>query len=67
MIYTLIILVYIANVFLNRWLIKIVCKRGFGIYEWNFDKKFILLPIIPVIAFLIVRLAFRKSWFTGKH
>ncbi len=69
MIQIIIILAYVANVFLNRWLNKIYIKRG-GVY-----KKVVCLWFIPIsttIAFLFLifnqsNFKIKENWFTGKN
>lgn len=67
MITTIIILAYIANVFLNRWVnfklwkIDNDCLRE--VYIW-------FIPIAPTIAFIILisdKNGFKGNWFTGKY
>ena len=64
----IIILAYVANVFLNRWLNKIVFK---------IDNYYVIIPLIwfvPVvvtIAFLVIIIEEKNkpetNWFTGKY
>ena len=69
MITAIIIIAYVANVFLNRWLNKIIYK------ELN-DEKTVWLWFIPVlitIVFIWIVLEETKifkhkgNWFTGKY
>jgi branched-subunit amino acid transport protein AzlD len=63
---TLIIIAYILNVFLNRWL-------NYIIYEKNGNSKapFIwFLSIITTIIFIIAIMIYwseNENWFTGKY
>jgi len=55
---TIIIIAYIANIFLSRWL---------NYKVWKIEKH---APIAPIIAFpiLIIEKKFNKdNWFTGKY
>lgn len=62
----IIILAYVANVFLTRWLNKIV---------WKKDLIDILpitwfLPILSIIGYLAIlfkEIETQKNWFTGKN
>lgn len=59
---TIIILAYVANVFLNRWLNKQlfrVCKYPSLVWFW-------FIPIFgtPVLLLLLLE---NTDWFTGKH
>ena len=60
------ILAYIANVFLNRWLNKIAYKRGdaeIEIWLW-------FIPILTSIVMLIIildNIEKKNNWFTGKN
>ncbi len=65
MITSLIIIAYIANVFLNRYLNKIL-------YKMTMSKTPFLwfIPIITTIALLIAIVTekgFKDNWFTGKN
>jgi len=66
MIIAIIVLAYVANVFLNRWLNKIVYKRGYDeIAAWAW-----FLPIVCTIAMIIIILEnseIKDNWFTGKN
>jgi hypothetical protein len=64
---TIIILAYIANIFLNRWL---------NYKLWQQDKDtpkcplMWFIPVAYVIAFIIVILdneEWKNNWFTGKY
>ena len=61
----IIILAYIANVFLNRWLNKIAYKGGhdvIAVWAW-------FLPIGCTIAMIIIileNIEIKDNWFTGK-
>lgn len=67
---TIILLAYVANVFLNRWINKIAHKID------DYIPKMVLfwfVPIIPSCMFLFL-IAINKyddmekdNWFTGKH
>jgi len=67
MIITMIILAYIGNVFLNRWLNKIVYKKNIAkieVFTW-------FIPVLVTIAFILVLLNHfiekKSNWFIGKH
>jgi len=64
---TIIIIAYIANIFLSRWL---------NYKVWKIEKHAPIAPIVwfipiaPIIAFpiLIIEKKFNKdNWFTGKY
>jgi len=59
----LIIIAYILNVFLNRWLNYIVFKTDRMIPLW-FLSLFVTIPFLLVI---IIDYATRPNWFTGRH
>jgi hypothetical protein len=64
----IIILAYVANVFLNRWLNKIVFK---------IDEDYVIIPniwfvpVVVTIAFLVIIIKEKNkpetNWFTGKY
>jgi hypothetical protein len=63
----MIILAYIGNVFLNRWLNKIVYKKNIAkieVFTW-------FIPVLVTIAFILVLLNHfiekKSNWFIGKH
>ena len=62
----IIILAYIANIFLNRWLNKIIYKRGYAdiaVWVW-------FIPFACTIAMIILigeNIEIKKNWFTGKN
>jgi magnesium-transporting ATPase (P-type) len=63
----LIIVAYIANVFLNRWLDKLIIKKTFKTpspFFWFFS-----LFATIVLLFVIIENNNSKfiNWFTGKH
>ena len=62
----LIILAYVVNVFVNRWLNKIDHKNHGGIYPvtWFFP---LLYPIALMVSWLEEKVKFPNNWFTGKH
>lgn len=66
MIATLIIITYIANIFLNRWLNKKLWQQ-----DNNYSKYYIFwfIPIMPTFAFTILILLDleTENWFTGKY
>ena len=65
MIIVLIIIAYILNVFLNRWLDYILCKK----YNFRKSVPFWFLPIIGTIIFLgciIIEYFDKPNWFTGR-
>ena len=63
----IIIIAYVLNVFLNRWLNKVAYKIG------NYNKPMVLswfIPITPTLFFLLLIVAetdFKINWFTGKY
>jgi len=64
---TIIILAYIGNVFLNRWLNKIKYEKfNDGVYPFYW-----FIPLLPtiVMSFIIIShyLKNTDTWFTGKH
>ena len=68
MITTIIILAYIANVFIARHLNYLLYKKNDEFYYKRWGVWFI--PIAPVIAFTIILLGhikIKKNWFTGKY
>lgn len=63
---TIIILAYVANVFLTRWLNKVVYKRSLG----NVVVLFWFIPIATTIVFTWIILEDKidsSNWFTGKN
>jgi len=66
MITTIIILAYVASVFFNRWLNKLV---------YNIDKdidviiapKYWFIPILTTIVLICEVLDNRNTWFAGKN
>jgi hypothetical protein len=69
MIIALIILAYIASVFLNRWLNYLIVKK----YDEPKTPFFWVFSLFSTIVFIIVLLENVKfntkftNWFTGKH
>lgn len=64
---TIIILAYVANVFLNRWLNKIYWKQDNNnkVLPWSW---FFSLFNTAVLLYLIVDKSFEHiNWFTGKY
>lgn len=62
----LIIIAYILNVFLNRWLDYILCKK----YNYRKCVKFWFFSImgtLPLLIIIIVEYLKTPSWFTGKY
>ena len=62
---TIIILAYVASVFFNRWLNKLV---------YNIDKdidviapKYWFIPVISTVVLIGEVLDNRNTWFTGKN
>ena len=66
MIITIIILAYVANVFLNRWLNKIAWKKELiDILPITW-----FIPILSTIGYLSIfinEINFKSNWFTGKN
>jgi cytochrome c-type biogenesis protein CcmH/NrfF len=62
----IIILAYIANIFLNRWSNKIAYKKGcseIALWTW-------FIPIACTIAMIILiveNVKIKDNWFTGKN
>ena len=68
MITTIIILAYIANVFIARYLNYLLYKKDDEFYPKHWGVWFI--PIGPVVAFTIIlleRIKIKKNWFTGRY
>ena len=66
----IIIIAYIANVFLNRWLNKVLYKIQVRKYKApSIDKASWFLSIISTLALLIeiLRELGHFDWFTGKN
>lgn len=62
----IIILAYIASVFLNRWLNKIAYKREYlNINVWVWFIPFSCS--IAIIAIILENVKIKDNWFTGKH
>jgi hypothetical protein len=66
MIITIVIVAYLTNVFLNRWLNKVAYKRNCSeIESWAW-----FIPIAFLIAMLIIisgKTEIKRNWFTGKN
>jgi hypothetical protein len=64
MIVAIIIIVYVLNVFLNRWLNKILhIKHDGPIIVWLW-----FLSVFTTLVFLIIIInEIRGNWFTGKY
>lgn len=62
----IIILAYVASVFLNRWLNKIIYKKGYvdiDVWAW-------FIPFVCAIAMIIIileNIKIKNNWFTGKN
>jgi hypothetical protein len=68
MIATLIILAYIANVFLNRWINKIEYQRYQGPIIPAFWFTSLLCTFVFIASILIDNLnSPNRTWFTGKN
>lgn len=65
MITTIIILAYVASVFFNRWLNKIIYKAKNE--EWKIDPKWWFIPVISTVVLIGEVLDNRNTWFTGKN
>ena len=67
MITTIIIIAYVLNVFLNRWLDKIRC----GLFKYNEPVVFCwFIPVATTLALIVcisIDTEFKKNWFTGKY
>ena len=65
---TLLIIAYVLNVFLNRWLNKLI-------YKYDRDPDLMIgvwfIPIVSTLFFLIVLIIVSadkdNNWFTGKY
>jgi hypothetical protein len=65
---TLLIIAYVLNVFLNRWLNKLI-------YKYDRDPDLMIgvwfIPIVSTLFFLIVLITVSAdkdtNWFTGKY
>jgi len=60
------ILAYVVNIFLNRWLNKIAYKRG----DANIEFLYWFVPIATTMAMLAIvlqNIKIKKNWFTGKN
>ncbi len=62
----IIILAYVVNIFLSRWLNKIAYKKDYAIIAvWAW-----FIPIACAIAMIIIiaeNIKIKKNWFTGKN
>jgi hypothetical protein len=67
MITIIVILAYVFNVFLNRWLNKIVYKKGIGdVLPWGWFAS--IACTIALICILVSNYFETKdNWFTGKY
>ena len=65
MITTIIILAYVASVFLNRWMNKIIYKAEGA--EYLISPKGWFIPVISTIVLFGEVLDNRNTWFTGKN
>lgn len=67
----LICVAYVANVFLNRWLNKVLVKYNSDDYEVIPSSWFWSLIATVIITGIIIGdfklLKSRSNWFTGKH
>lgn len=69
MIIALIILAYVANVFLNRWLNKITYKID-GVkmpFAWFLSIAETIVFLIIILLEIKLKYNFKSNWFTGKH
>jgi hypothetical protein len=64
---TLLIIAYVLNVFLNRWLDKIRC----GLSKYNYPVVFTwFIPVATTLALtacILIDTEFKENWFTGKY
>jgi ABC-type multidrug transport system fused ATPase/permease subunit len=69
MIIALIILAYIASVFLNRWLNYLIYKYFDDLDEEDIIPFIWFIPVIGTIFIIVsvLQLLYSASWFTGKH
>lgn len=66
MIIAIIIILYILQVFLNRWLNKILYKTA----DWDITPVAWFTPVACTIAFIIIYFIdndYGDNWFTGKY
>jgi uncharacterized membrane protein len=60
----IIILAYLGNIFLNRWLNKIDYKK----YHGSIEPFIWFIPIIGTVVFLVSLVGeWKNNWFTGKN
>jgi hypothetical protein len=66
---TLLITAYVLNVFLNRWLNKLIYKHNH--YDDDLMTAIWFIPIVSTIflfiIFIDVSSTKEKNWFTGKY
>jgi hypothetical protein len=68
MIITIIILAYVDNVFLNRWLSKIIYKNtNDAVLEWTWFIPILMTMVLLVEAAPYLISVKFKNWFIGKH
>lgn len=65
----LIILAYVASVFLNRWLNYLIYKYFDDLDEEDIVPIIWFIPVIGTIFIIVtvLQLLYSESWFTGKH
>mgnify|MGYP003670775223 CR=1 FL=1 len=65
---TLLIIVYLLNVFLNRWLNKMIYKHN---HDDDLMTAIWFIPIVSTIFLFIIFIDVsankEKNWFTGKY
>lgn len=69
MTYTLIIFVYIANVFVNRWLnfkLYKLDKEYSPVPLWGWWFSSLIFTICATVA-IVIHYISKQNWFTGKH
>lgn len=64
---TIIILAYVANVFLNRWLNKIDYKYNNAAILPAFWFTSLICTIVITVSIIVDFSRKRKNWFTGKY
>ncbi len=66
MIIGIVILAYVVNIFLNRWINKIAYKRNCAevlVWAWFIP----ILPGVAILTHIIASTEIKNDWFTGKN
>jgi hypothetical protein len=62
----IILLAYVVNIFLNRWLNKIAYKKGYcEILVWAWFIP--ILPSVAILTHIIASIEIKGNWFNGKN